>query len=499
MSTDRQGELPEGTIPPVRAFNRELAPAFIDHACITNGYAPPPGSPLGEGVGAGFAYCELHCGSAVTATLLAGSNPLGDFHVIDARAPMIEAARALARDGEVRNISFHQAGIEAALEKTLPLFDYIVANGIYAWVPLRERALILSFARKFLKPGGAIWLSYNARPGWNKLDPFRRIFREALRGKTVDTHEGLRQARELYSQMFAARPIAGAAAPNALSFLDELPPDALIADFANDFAEPLYVTDVAADFAAIDCILVGAADMSESLPVLLQHEPFRSLVPRMPTPAGRELAKDFLRDTMLRRDVFVRGGKRIAADNSDAVLQGLAFALEQPAALVRYDVPASGIKFDNPEARALVAALEQSPRTLGELVDGARQRGEEAAAVFANIHALLQTGQARPVYRANADAAFSARRLREAVRARAALPEGIGFLPSPFGTAFAVPVADQLFMGMGDGTGAESMAAAAAAKLPGRSRQVLARRARSFFAAKSYYASLGILDAGTQP
>ena len=36
----------EGTahlLPGARAFNKDQAPAFIDHACIVNGYAPPPG------------------------------------------------------------------------------------------------------------------------------------------------------------------------------------------------------------------------------------------------------------------------------------------------------------------------------------------------------------------------------------------------------------------------------------------------------------------------
>src|SRR5579885_1512125 len=360
-------EMPEGAIPAVRAFQKELAPAFIDHACIMNGYAPPPGSPLGEGMGAGFAWCELHCGSAVTATLLAASNPPGDFHVIDARGPMIRSGRSLAEDGDVRNITFHEMGIEPALDHTFPGFDYIVANGTYTWVPLRERALILAFVRKFLKPGGALYLSYNARPGWNKFDPFRRIFREALRGHSVDVREGLRIAREIYAQFHASRApeILGAGAPPPmLSFLDELPPEVLVADYANDYAEPLYVTEVAADFASIDCVLAGSADMAESLPALMTHEPYKSLLPRFPTMPGRELAKDFLRDTALRRDVFVRGGKRIAADSSDMILRGLAFALEQPASAVIYEkkLPFAEIRFDNPQGRDLVAELSARPR-----------------------------------------------------------------------------------------------------------------------------------------
>ncbi len=490
--------MPEGAIPAVRAFQKELAPSFIDHACIMNGFAPPPGSPLGEGMGAGFAYCELHCGSAVTATLLAASNPLGDFHVIDARAPMIESGRALAKEGQVRNIAFHEMGVEAALDRTFPAFDYIVANGIYTWVPLRERALILAFVRKFLKPGGALYLSYNARPGWNRLDSFRRIFREALRGRSVDAREGLGIARDIYAQLHAAKSpeiVRAGPAPSALSFLEDLPAELLIADYANEFAEPLYVTEVAADFAAIDCVLAGSAEMADSAAVLMNQEPYKSLLPNFPTAAGRELAKDFLRDTLVRRDVFVRGGKRVAADSSDVILRGLAFALEQPAADVRYEkrMPFAELRFDSAGARALVAALAAGPRTLGELVEQMRGNAEEAQTLIANVHALLLSGQARPVYRGSHAAAETARTLSAAIRARATGSEAIGFLPSSYGTAFPVPVPDQLFMGMAGTKSAEDRAEEASTQLTQRKSAALLNRARAYPRLAEYYRSLGLV------
>jgi SAM-dependent methyltransferase len=486
-----------------RAFNKDVAPAFIDHACIINGYAPPPGSPLGEGMDAGFAYCELDCGSAVTETLLAASNPLGDFHAIDARAELIEAGRALAKDGGARNITFHHAGIEAALGKTLPQFDYIVVSGVYSWVPVRERGLILAFVRKFLKPGGAVYLSYNARPGWNKLDPFRRIFREATRGMRAEPLQRLKAAHEIYARLYEAK-AAGIASTglsaSAFAELDNIPLDALAADYINEYADPLYVTDVMSDFAAVDCVLSGSAIMSESLPVLIGYEPFKSILEKLPTVSGRELAKDMLLDTRYRRDVFVRGGRRLAADNREMVMNGLAFALEQPAAEVRYHARMSfgELRFDNVHARALVAALEGGPRTLSELIDAAHAQGTEAPVVVADVHALLLTGQARPVYRGTREAAQSARAMQAAVRARAAnAQEAIGFLPSPFGTAFFAPIPDQIFMGLQAGAGAEALAAGAARVLaegtvPFVTNESVTKRARAWKRNVRYFTSLGI-------
>jgi SAM-dependent methyltransferase len=486
----------DSMIPGARAFTKELAPSFIDHTCIVNGFAPPDGSPLGEGVGAGFAWCELHCGSAVTATLLAGANPLGDFHAVDTRAPLLEQARRLAKDANVRNIAFHELGLEQALSASFPMFDYIVLNGIYSWVPLAERGMILAFVRKFLKPGGAVLVTYNARPGWNRLDPFRRIFREATRGKNMDLKARFDAARDIDAKLLDAKApalMASGVTPATIAEIERIPLEVIAADYANDFADPLYVTEIFSDFAAIDCVFAGPIEMAEAATVVMPHEPFKSAMERMPHVAGRELAKDMLRDTRFRRDVFVRGGRRMAADNRAMVMSGLAFVLEQPAALTRYDVkvPYGELRFDNPHAQALVAALEVAPRTLGELIADAMARGLEADAVVSNVHALLVSGQIRPVYRATPEAEKSANVLRAAIRDRAGTPDAIGFLPTAHGTAFAVPVPDQIFLGLPRNMPAEEMARIASEKLPAMG-DVIVQRARAFARSLPRYEALGV-------
>lgn len=491
--------------PVMRAFLKDVAPAYIDHACIVAGFAPPPGSPIGEGMGAGFAYCELQAGSGLTPTLLAASNPLGDFHAIDARPQLLETGRAFADSGKIRNITFHEAGIAAATEKSLPQFDYIIVNGIYSWVPLRERGAILNFVRKFLKTGGAVYVNYNARPGWNKLDSFRRVFREATRGVRTETRQRIETARDVYKLLLdnkAPAIVASGITPTQLKDLDKTPLDVLATDYANDFAEPLYVTEVASDFSVIDCHLVGSVDLVDSAAVLINHEPYKSILERFPTIAGRELAKDFMRDTRHRRDVFVKGGKRLAADNREAMMNGLAFALEQPAAAVKYQVrlPYAEVKFDNEYARALVATLAQGPRSIAELISLAQAKGVDPAMTVGNVHALLATNQIRPIYRASRESNDSARRLQQAILSRAGSAQAMMFLPSPFGTAFMVPQPDQLMMSA-TAKGAEAMASevfekmSAAGQLvdPEGTRDMIGKRAKGWRRSVEYYAALGVL------
>ncbi len=501
-------ENPESTpqvtaMPGARAFQKDVAPSYLDHACIVSGFAPPPGSPVGEGVGAGFSYCELYCGSGITAALLAAANPLGDFHAIDAREALLGSGKALADDARVRNVTFHHAAMEAAQELSLPQFDYIVVDGVYSWVPARERALILGFIRRFLKPGGAAFLSYNARPGWDRLEAFRRLFIETARGRNVDPRQHLQFTRELYAKLYAAKVpaiAAGGVPPAVLKDLDNLPIDALVTDYANDFARPLYVTEAIADMAAADCVLAGSADMTESLAVLMGHEPFKSTLGGLPTPSSRELVKDYLRNTRSRRDVFVRGGRRLAADNREMMMNGLAFALEMPAASVRFKsrLPFGAIDFDNVHARALVAALAAGPRTLGDLIARALAEGAEPQTVVGDLHALLLTGQVRPVYRAAPEAAQTVCDMQAVIRRRAGTREAIAVLPSTVGTAFTVPVPDQIFTGSA-AHGAEALAAEALARMapdgnPSQPlRDLAVKRARAWPVSAEHYRALSLL------
>ena len=246
-------------------------------------------------------------------------------------------------------------------------------------------------------------------------------------------------------------------------------------------------------------MLAGPADMAELVQVLIAHEPYKSVLERMPSVAGRELAKDLLRDTRFRRDVFVRGGRRLAADNREMVMRGLAFALEQPAASVRYQAhtPFGEMHFDNPHSRALVAAVADGPRTLGDLIGQAQTLNVEPQNIAANLHALLVSGQIRPVYRGTQEAAKSARGIQQAVRARAGSPEAIAFLPSPFGTAFAVPVPDQIFGELPSSERADEMAELAISKMGGEAvsksmRENILRRARAYGHNARYYASLDL-------
>ena len=153
-----------------------LAPAWLDHAALVAGIEPPPRQK-------GFAWCDLGCGQGVTAAILAATHPSGVFHGIDAMPAHIDHARRLAAAAAIPNLQLHAVDFAAAIALELPQFDYIVAHGVYTWIGPEAQCAVRRFIDCRLKPGGLVYLSYNAMPGWARDLPFQGLLKEF--GRTI--------------------------------------------------------------------------------------------------------------------------------------------------------------------------------------------------------------------------------------------------------------------------------------------------------------------------
>lgn len=109
---------------------------------------------------------ELGCGDGGNLLPLAYALPGSRFTGIDlAEAPVTQARRhaaALSLD----NLSLHAMDLRDA-GAALGEFDYILAHGIYSWVPAPVRDALLAVCRDRLAPNGVALISYNLLPGYH--------------------------------------------------------------------------------------------------------------------------------------------------------------------------------------------------------------------------------------------------------------------------------------------------------------------------------------------
>jgi SAM-dependent methyltransferase len=342
-------------IPYLRDFKPMLAPAWLDHVALVAGIEPPSRQD-------GFAWCDLGCGQGVTAAILAATHPAGVFHGIDAMPAHIDHARRLAAAATIPNLQLHAVDFAAAIGLELPQFDYIVAHGVYTWIGAEAQCAVRRFIDRRLKPGGLVYLSYNAMPGWARDLPFQGLLREFGRTSRGDNLGRLTASAE-FARTLAGAGVASLAASFIIKELQErpedYPPAYLVHEFMPPAWQPLYVTEVRRDMATIGLQPVGSATLSENFDWMVVGETARQTLGAIADPDSRELVRDYYLDQRFRCDVFARGNRQLGLGEQAGRLHSSTFVLARPMPTIRYTMttPAGSVTYDSAAARAIIAEL----------------------------------------------------------------------------------------------------------------------------------------------
>lgn len=346
-------------------FFRELSPAWLNYVARLNGTRV-------RALDAPFTYLELGCGLGNTVITNAGAFPHGRFHACDLNRAHVEHARGRARAFGVENVEFHQSSFEELGHAELPMFDFIVAHGVYSWVSAHDRQAIRHLARDLLKPAGLLYVSYNSLPGWACEAPLRKLLVELAASEPVDTTT--RATRALQSlQALKTRRLryleANPACTEAIGVYAGAPMSYLAHEFLNESWEPFYCVDVADQMHEARVHYLGTATLVENHPELLVDEATLESIGGLATQRQRRLAMDFATNQQFRRDVFCRGADLVPErPRMDAQVIGCAASAGRLPREVR--VPRGVIRFQETFVRRLQALLANGPLTIGAAVSG---------------------------------------------------------------------------------------------------------------------------------
>jgi len=420
-------------VPYVRTFTPEVAPAWLDHVALVSGFTPPSRDRK-------FSWCDLGCGQGLTATILAATHPSGRFCGIDFMPAHIENARNFAAECEIENVEFHATDFSAAAEADFGGFDYIVSHGVYSWVNKQGQSSLRRFIDRHLKPGGLVYVSYNAIPGRAADLPFQRLVRALGRTFSGDSAIRCAAAVDVALKLIKLKAPALLSSPMAMK-QKEHPSEAQLAYLSHELMleswEPLCVTDVRAAMRGIGLLPAGSATLVDNYDSFVLGEAARGTLAAVADLDTREFVRDFLIDQFFRRDVFIRAGRALDENERRSLLLAACFALTRPVNSIKYMMQTSAgeLRYDNTFARKIVAALASGPRPLADICAEFALAPQD---VLANALVLSAAGSLRPVERSP----IPIRSLNEAIRRRLGGPEEIRFLALPYGTA--LPIHDGL-------------------------------------------------------
>jgi len=147
----------------------------------------------------------LELGCAAGGNLLPIAWYLPETHCVGLELSRTQALRgaALADVLELRNIEIRHQDLKAFAPEGEP-FDYIIAHGLFSWVPpaVQEHALRICGSR--LAPGGVAYISYNTLPGGRQRSMLRDMLLHHARSHTRP-RDRLAAAREMIE--FLATPL----------------------------------------------------------------------------------------------------------------------------------------------------------------------------------------------------------------------------------------------------------------------------------------------------
>lgn len=427
-------------------FYMDQTPAHLDVACLLRDIEPPVAA------GAPFRYCELGCGVGESALAIAASNHRSEVWGFDFNPAHIARGRDLARAGGLRNIHLQEASFEQLAKgevHDLPAFDYIALHGVWSWVSPASRSHIVNFIDRHLKPGGLVYVTYNALPGWTAAQPLQKLISTFA---SLDHERSDRRVSRAIDMVRRVCDVGVPAFPTAdVERLEKERDQGNLAylshEYLNEHWAPCYHRDVAGDLAAAKLEFVGSANLLENFPDLSLKPEQRALIEDAPL-AVRETLRDYFMTRTFRRDVFVRGARIIPSRRRDQRLrrQKLMLVIPASAATRNIKIPLGEAALSERSYEPAFRALAEGPRSIGELLDLPDAAGSTASP-REMIGMLIGSRQAMTVTNENTDDAIAVARAYNTLHLAACADNGraVTALAAPaVGSAVTVTIFEML-------------------------------------------------------
>jgi SAM-dependent methyltransferase len=160
---------------------------------------------------------EIGCGEGANLVGMAVDLPESQFVGIDLSQTAIARATELARHAGVENVTFRQVDVAELIGRPGEC-DYVIAHGVFSWVPREVQDKILELCERVLAPTGIAYISYNTYPGWH----VREMMAEMMRFHTIGVDDAEMAVTEGLGLVQAVGRSLGEDNPYAKAILSEM-------------------------------------------------------------------------------------------------------------------------------------------------------------------------------------------------------------------------------------------------------------------------------------
>ena len=257
---------------------------------------------------------ELGCASGGNLIPMAQGLPHSEFIGVDFSAHQIASGQRAAAALGLKNVTLWHMNILDVLSADLGQFDYIVAHGIFSWVPRDVQEAILEICHQHLAPYGIAYVSYNVYPGWHMMGAIREMMLYHTRDVTEPPLRAA-QARALLDFLAQSIPADGSPHSSLLSTYSSFlkretehihgSPDAyLLHDELEEINAPIYFYQFAERAACHGLQYLSEVELSSVMPANFPPEVSANLFKLARDVVEMEQYMDFLRNRTFRKTLL---------------------------------------------------------------------------------------------------------------------------------------------------------------------------------------------------
>ncbi|MDR3677188.1 MAG: class I SAM-dependent methyltransferase [Acidobacteriota bacterium] len=241
---------------------------------------------------------EMGCFEGANLASMAVSLPESEFVGVDLASSAIARGRAMAAEVGLKNLTLRHLDL-MEMAPDYGQFDYIIAHGVFSWVPEPVREKILAICKGSLAPQGVAYISYNTFPGCHN----RLMLREMMLFHNQDFHDPQQRMHQALNLLkLLANSLEKETEPYTKFLKEEYerlsknPPESLYHDELGEVFVPFYFHEFMEQAGRHGLQFLGEAD-------------FFDMVPRGMTPKAVEVLQKIGDDVILREQYldFMRG------------------------------------------------------------------------------------------------------------------------------------------------------------------------------------------------
>ena len=303
---------------------------------------------------------ELGCAAGGNLIPLAEAFPESSFLGIDISARQINDGLAQISALGLGNIELKVLSL-TEMDSSFGEFDYIIAHGLFSWIPDAVRDAVMALIRNHLSGHGIAYISYNTYPGWHISGMIREMM-QFHASRFDDTKLKLQQSRSLLEFLAGSLPQDhpyGSLLRNQLQGLRKAQDYYLFHDYLENDNQPLYFHEFILKALEQGLQYLGDGEFGTMFSGNFPPQVAATLERIATDQISREQYMDFLHNRTFRQSLLVHQEQTISRTLNPANIHGLFVASAAKPQSARPDISSTKAEQYKVDDNPVILNIEQ--------------------------------------------------------------------------------------------------------------------------------------------